>query len=566
MTYFAAYSYDGDRTLVYDRSGDPMDFCTRIETVKTIKDIDTDTLYLEIAVRQVDGSDKYVLCTATDILERALHSLIDYGLLVSKVHEYVVTVTEILFEGAATAPCEHRYSKLGFRKVDGGCRFFGAEATINKQSCKYLYYDSLKPMGTFESWRDGILPLIFGNPKPILALAMGVTAPIVTMLEMAGIIDETAIFALIGGSSRSKTTMLKLSCSAWGKPSLKGALTSLSCSEAYFFSRLSEKNAFPHFVDEATAAKCSWDFSTAIYNIAMSVEAGKCFPDGTPRPKRTWSGSVIFTSEQSLLSRAGGNGGLYARLIEFDYIWLSDGKTADAIQRHIAKNHGTAYKYIIRHLAKLGKKRLVEAYERCASELKAHIQPSAGIEERIVKKLALLLLAAEVLTEAWSLEYDRNEYVLLLKDAFKQNAPESDRLMAWYEHLMTYIAEHRNLFPSKGTLDGSGEDTMPVKGVLELHNYRKCVWLTAELFAETLEACGLTDSKGTLDMMKNRNMIAYHSDRFKKKHSIGGIDILSVCIYLNLDPSIKEKATKKKPKSKLRQRSLLTDEESDNES
>lgn len=168
------------------------------------------------------------------------------------------------------------------------------------------------------------------------------------------------------------------------------------------------------------------------------------------------------------LAELGGNGGLYARLIEFDYIWLSDGKTADAIQRHIAKNHGTAYKYIIRHLAKLGKKRLVEAYERCASELKAHIQPSAGIEERIVKKLALLLLAAEVLTEAWSLEYDRNEYVLLLKDAFKQNAPESDRLMAWYEHLMTYIAEHRNLFPSKGTLDGSGEDTMPVKGVARI--------------------------------------------------------------------------------------------------
>jgi len=557
VTYFASYRYDGDRTLVCSHSGDEEDFCTRIETVKTIKDIDTDTLYLEISVRQSNGSDELVMCSGADILERPINSLIDHGLLVSKVHEYAITVTEILFEGAATAPHEVRYSKLGFRKIEEGYRFFGAEATIAGKLHKYLYHDTLKPRGTFDSWREGLIPLIAGNSKPILALAMGVTAPIVTMLEMAGVMDETAIFALVGGSSQSKTTMLKLSCSAWGNPSLKGALTSLSCSEAYFFSRLSSKNGFPHFVDEATAAKCSWDFATAIYNIAMSVEAGKCFPDGTPRPTRTWSGSVIFTSEQSLLRKAGGNGGLYARLLEFDYIWLNDGATADALQRHVSKNYGTAYKAIISRLVKTGQKQLVSDYVRCIAELKNYITTNTGIEERIVKKLALLLLAAEILTEVWSLEFDKNDYIVLLEDAFKQNAPESDRLWAWYEHLMTYITVHRNLFPRKGTLEQLGEDTTPVEGVIELHNYRACVWINYELFERTFGDRQLTPTKSTLDLMRSRNMIAYHGDRYKKNHNIGGIDTPSVCIYLNLDPTVKAPVKKKNKKIKSKVKSLL---------
>jgi hypothetical protein len=55
--------------------------------------------------------------------------------------------------------------------------------------------------------------------------------------------------------------------------------------------------------------------------------------DGTPKAIRRWSAtSITFTGEKSMLAQSNGNGGLYARLLEFDFAWTKDAAFAEKIE------------------------------------------------------------------------------------------------------------------------------------------------------------------------------------------------------------------------------------------
>lgn len=535
MTYYSYHYYQNGRTFVVDLNGKAHDLCEEFAVVSVRKNVDTRESLLTVEIMQSDGSVEPVEMTREQALLNPLPDLVKVGLSVANTPVYAVTVAEIIMESEKSAPVEYVHSNLGLKDIDGELVYFGARALTSAFKSRYIDYEKLRPSGTVKEWRDGLLPFVKEKPEMLLALAMGASAPVAGLLEKAGVFNETLMWAMIGGSSRGKTTMLRLSSSTWGRCDEKGVLDSLLGTENYLIARLASHGAFPYFIDETSAQ--NWDFTKAIYNIAMSTERGRCNPDGTPKLTKTWSAtSVVFTGEKSLLAQSNGNGGLHARLIELDFMWTKDGASAKQLTRFLSVQHGTAYKPFVKKLLGIDSDALVNLYDEHTERLLKIMSPRNGVEERIVQKLAILSMTVEIMTQAWKIAVEQSTIDDLLTEIFRQNAPQSDKVQVWYEALKQYIASHESLFPDRQALSIPTFVKSNKQGMLDKHKGRRCVWIMSEFFEKFLDEHGLCTATSTLHDMRDRGMLAYFSDRFRKKQTIGDMEPICFCLLLEDTP------------------------------
>ena len=409
------------------------------------------------------------------------------------------------------------------------------------------------------------------NPLLALPIAMGITAPIATRLKNAGLTDETALWALIGSTSTGKTTSLKLSASVWGKPSGDGIIDNLTGTEKYFFASLADREGFPNYFDETSAV--SWDFTKAIYTVALSREGGRCNTDGTPKKRKTWSGAVIFTGETSMFHRTNGNGGLYARLVEFDFSWFVEETLPDKISRFVAQNYGTAWMQYICFLQSIDDALLTSSYDEKIIETKKNIALSLGYDEdnwetkkftgvqnRIVKKLALLLLALDTMFTAWDISADRAKIVEYIKLAYEHNASRIDKIDAFKESFVQHIAAYRKVFPEVYHTGFDSSAKSSARGFQDKLKGRSCVWVLAEEFEDQLLKHGLDASPSTLKELHNRGIIEHFKDRYRKVYKTGNISPSCYCFYPQTYGVLPTKNKAKNKNKKSKQLKSLLDE------
>lgn len=540
MTFFEGYIFKNGRTVIITDEGEEVDFCPEIKITEVVTSIKDGTQRVKI---QIYGYEAFSIDREA-LVGDLLLQLVKRGLSVPKVKEYEVTLSEILFDTEKQATKVYSHEQVGFHKFKGKQYFWGNGVCTAKFMSKYEGALHLTSKGTFDSWREKILPLVKSFPATVIAMAMGASAPIVYLLKRASVIEESPIYSIIGRSSVGKTTMLKLSASVCGKPSFNGVMTTFTGSEAGFFTSLSNRLGFPFFVDDSST-NSKMDLTRLIYEISMCQEGNKCMGDGTLRPSKKWLTSVTFTGEKSLLTDTNKNSGLYARVAEFDIQWFEGEGVSEAICKHITQNYGTAYSVLIDTLKKYKCDSLATAFDKRCDELELKTEAMSSIGKRLLKKYALLLLTIDIMVEAWKIEVDRNRVVELLLTAFNQCLPDTDAIDKFYEDFLVYISSHSNSFPQQSK---RGEMfPSPKLGVQDKYKYRPCVWITVPTFETLLQSSGLGCSDGILHEMKDKGMIEYFSDRFRKRHSIGDIKLLCFCVYLDGDDHKKriEKNSKK---------------------
>jgi len=72
-------------------------------------------------------------------------------------------------------------------------------------------FDSFRVSGTLEEWQQNVAQYAQGNSRLILALSIAFAAP---LLQIAS--EESGIIHFVGGSSKGKTSTLRLAASVWG--------------------------------------------------------------------------------------------------------------------------------------------------------------------------------------------------------------------------------------------------------------------------------------------------------------------------------------------------------------
>lgn len=561
MTFYSTYFFNNNRTIVVDMMGQNIDLCEAFTVTDIVYNINTCESKLIVEIFHGNGSSAKVELPRQQAASNPLPALTKAGLSIANVQVYVVTISEILMDLEKSAPVKYVHARLGFQNIDGVTVFLSAETATPIGVSKYSEYDKLQPCGTFADWRSGILPFAKDKPEFLLGLAMCASAPVAYLLDTAGMMDGSALFALIGASSQSKTTMLKASASIFGVPSQYGLIDTMLRTEGHFIEYLMRLDGFPCLIDEVSI--CSFDFTSLIYSLCMNREKGRCKSDGTPKPVRLRkSTSITFTGEKSMLAQSNGNSGLFARLLEFDFVWTRDAAASDRLSKLVSEQHGTAGPIFIDFLQSIDTPTLTTMYSANIDSIKKYITPKNGVEERIVKKLALLRLTIEIMSAAWDISVDFVAIDNVLNIAFSQNAPKADKIEETYEALKQYIISHQQLFPDESTLQIPALTKIPKNGMQSTYNGKKCVWVLSGFFDEFLENHGLASTPNVHHTMKDRGMLVYHTDRFKKNKGLGKSGE-AICYCLLLGNTSTTSATKTSNLKKYSQiNKLLSTEDS----
>lgn len=571
MTHYSGWTVRNKSIFVFDFKGKSHYFCPDIQVTKKLRDICTGTYFLEIMF-YADTQIETVTLSKKMLADKFLPELAEKGFSLALTTENLVTLSEILLEQESLLPTDQCHTKLGYQKVKNNIYYFGEDEISGTLNSTYVGTQELSLSGAFCEWQAFVGQEISDNPLLALPLAMGVSAPIATRLKLAGITDETLLWALIGASSTGKTTCLKLSASAWNRPSGDGIIDNLTGTEKYFFASLASRDGYPNYYDETSAV--TWEFTKAIYTVALSREGGRCNTDGTPKKRKIWSGAVIFTGETSMFHRTNGNGGLYARLIELDFSWFGDDKQPDKISRFVSQNYGTAWSPLICHLQNVTDAELCEKYDNAITDIRKAIALQSGFEEetwenkkftgiqsRIIKKLSILLISVDLMLTAWDMSVDRSAVMGHILSVYEHNASRVDKIAEFYEAFIQHIAKHRNEFPQVCHTGFDISSQSKAKGFQDRLKGRNCVWVLEEEFENQLLKHGLDTSPNVLRELHRRDIIGYFGDRFRKNYKTGTIKPLCFCFFPDKEP-VPPNLTKKKKSKKMSSqlKSLLSEE------
>lgn len=563
MTYYDTYYNQNNRLFLVDEKGQSHDFCESLSVTEVKYNITTQISTLVVKIFLANGSSTQVELPRDEAVMNPLTSLVKHGLSVANVQIYAVTISEILMDLEKLAPISYVHSKQGFCTINDTKIFLSAETQTPLGISRHTDYEKLKPKGDFKSWRNGALSFFADRAETSLAVAMGASAPVASLLETAGVLEESALWGLVGPSSRSKTTILKLSASVWGVPSTKGLISTLLDTENYLIGMLTMQDGHPVFIDENSVS--SSDFTKLIYNLAMSCGRGRCNPDGTLKPIKRWAAcSVTVTGERSMLSQSNKNGGLFSRIVEFDRVWAKDAATSELISEFVTHQHGTAGPVFIEHLLNISLSDLKEQYISNIKSLKMCVTPKNGIEERILKKLALLRLTIQIMHDAWDIPVDIDSIDNILIETFSLNAPKADRYESIYESLLQYVSSHENLFPDEKSLKTPALAKIAKQGMTSKYNHQACVWIMSDFFEKFLSDRGLEPTSNALHTMKDRKMIVHFKDRFRKKQELSpNKEILCYCLLLSNSAPSSTTTKKKKKTTKSKNRHILLSEDND---
>lgn len=565
MTHFSNYKLDKTSTYVITEEDDEVYFCQRIEVTDVYIDVITGTQKILVKMTDTTGSVE-VLLDREVLVGDILKPLVAIGLEVSAERVYAVTVSEILMLTEQSATKHYSHDALGFhRDYRGNLRYFSAESLDNGiPVSRHVEYERYRSKGTYEEWFEAVSPYVNNIPALQLALIMGLSAPVVTLLSYEHALSLTPIYTLIGPSSTSKSTALKFMCGLWNAPSSdNGGIELLIDTENYMMATLSKKYGYPSFFDDLSTVHNGKDLTQLVYTLASSKERGRCNSDGTPRPKRSWSGAVFFTGEQSMLAQSSVLKGRNARLIEFNQCWTNtkDPKIAESLTDVCSRYYGTAHIKFLGNLIEKHRPDIKRDFEEAVALLSEKFEVKDGIQRRQTQLFAVLVVTLKYAREVFDFDFDFEAIDRILEETYRANAesePEADRL---YNSLIGSILAQRDKYPTK---EHRAAPTGAAYGEEGLFKHHHCFWVEAEKFNEYLFAAGYKDSKYAVKILCDAGYLAkFSSDRYRVKHRIGGVEVSCYALFINSNRPISAKKKQTRKKDQNRMKNLLADDEED---
>ncbi|MDO5478443.1 MAG: DUF927 domain-containing protein [Clostridia bacterium] len=521
------YFFQNGSTFVINSQGKKHKLCEEIHVTEVKKNISTGKSSISVSIACKDGPTDCIMSRG-DLAGNFYSKLTACGLSMVATVANKCALQEILLNSEKIANRIYMHDWLGYRINGTDIDFYGAIGEKDGVKSEYSHAEKVASKGTFEDWLSKVKPLVAKKPELVIGMAFGASAPVAALLKLAGKNSEVPIWGLVGESSKGKTSTLLLAASVWGVPTNTGLIENFNGTQKYIYASLAEKFGFPSFYDE-TSAQPAWDFTQMVYKISTGNSGGKCASDGSVVQPFTWMGSFTFTGEKSILEQSNKNKGLFARVLEFDYEWTSDKKMAEEIATLVHESYGTAYQPFVSELDRYGLN-LQKKYESIQHKLEEILKPKGNVAQRIINKLAILYTTIVVIDESWGLEVDRKKVLKLLKESYEKNIPKLSNAEAAYDCIKEYISTHANMFPEENGRHTFGHNAQ--QGELSTRGDRKCAWILDGVFHKILESAGINLSSSDYKEMREKKMMEYFGDRYKKSHKMSGMSVKCVCILL----------------------------------
>lgn len=350
------------------------EFCNEFFVSKTLCNIVSKKRYAEITLFADDEEVKIILPMSVAKSDAAVSHLINYGLDVEDSEKARYVVKTILSETEKTALIEYFHNIQGFARI-GKYEVFAGPTMLGhpEKESNFLRLEKnsdgtysvktpFEQSGTFIEWRNGIAKFIKGNIPLQLAVVVGVCSMVSAYLQRVGLIDCTIILTFVGRSSTGKTSSAMVSASEWGSVEIgKGVIQNFRLTENNLIGTMADNNGVLACFDEATATRMQFD--EICYDLSSSVSKGRCDSAGTPISRKSWSGTVLFTSEIPVLSKTSGTKGLVARVSEIHAMFTESAEQAEDIKEFLYTQHGTAWEPFAQAFLEKSKDEIRSAYK-----------------------------------------------------------------------------------------------------------------------------------------------------------------------------------------------------------
>ena len=516
---------------------DPKDpwaiWCEACTVTKVIVNLLTGAATVEVTIEAAWGTE-VVSFPRGELTRKCLPVLLDHGLSIVDASPDVEDILQVLLDSADQAPKSYFHTRLGFVRLPSGQLAYLAHNPIGiadplKAASVYVDETLSRPSGSLAAWVSVMENEVVGHPNLELALALGVTAPLVFLLKEAKLISLLPLWALIGPSSSGKTVSLKMMGSIYCSPEEgAGIIGDFHTTQTALYAKLGECNGLPAIFDEASAVP-DWDITPVVYNAPSGRSKLRCDSTGALRRVSNFATSVCISGEQSLFPQTAGTPGLFARLVEFTLPWTDSAEHAQRLERGCRQNYGTAVVPLLSYLLE-HRNEVLQRFQEIVAELRVHVPDATGIEDRLLEKYAIILTAAEIIKASLGLQLDVAGMQHLLMDLHRDRRTSLDIPDRAFEGIKAWILVNKDRFPESKEFALASN----IWGEHGKYHGESCIWIIGEHFMDALQKVGVTDTTATLREFHKRGWLHRFGDRYRVRHKIAGLSVNCYCIRVSL--------------------------------
>ncbi len=371
-----------------------------------------------------------------------------------------------------------------------------------------------------EEYMENVRELLEGRPKLQVVYTAGYTGIINQLIRMH---DTNIMIALSGDSGHGKTSAEYLVMSAWGNPD--ALVKNSNATDIAMNKRCQERIIMPHIVDEVLAKQNSdsKEVMTYIRNMVFDYASGLTRETASRDSVRHFC-PVVLSTENSLVNILGRSNskGEFERILELNINRgdLTSDDDPDAITDFTSVNFGMgAYEfgqYLVDH--DLGCKEIRELYK----EKRMELETSFPEFRRVSKRIALIVVTAELMNEALGLDMDTEAMVEVMIDSYRTSFAIRDDKVNTYSRFVELVNGNSVFFAkSFDTYRDEESEESNLIGVIRMNPYGNAeVYVEYDKMAAILggvEASGLIIGDYTTAEQKGVTEISKILDHWKQK-------------------------------------------------
>lgn len=501
--------------------------CRYIKVLYVLTDIEDKSVSVVIEYFHNGEYDELTIARSDFIGGSKLMTLLaDKGLDVSEfnikyIHEYLLYSEE---------EAEHKLTHkiIGWHMRDNKREFFlDTIVTSNKKSV-YKGILSLGTKGYYNKWLNIVEPAVESNHRLALALVLGLSAPIVSIMrELRGF--PSLFINLAGKSTTGKTTASILATGSFGLPSKsdESLITTWNSTSNALIGFFKGNKGVPFVIDEASLF-FGKDYSNFIYMISDSADKARMNSDGVNKLRARWATTIISTAENSMLSQTNQNNGIRVRLTELMNItWTDSAKQAEEINNVLMHNYGHAGIAFVQHISKYDDDTLLKIFEIAKKHVMKQIVKVDEFTNRIANGLAIIYMTTLLAKKALNINLNKDEILKILIEADEKQFEDRDMSGKALEAIKQFVIENSNSFYVAENVTNSfstqkmTNNTLPNGKIIgrveaDREGYFK-FYLPREYVDRILREHGFNEPEGILRDFRDKGIIKCDKNKFVVK-------------------------------------------------
>lgn len=293
------------------------------------------------------------------------------------------------------APVSYTHAQLGWGRYNDRMIFKSYKLYSEDDSIASTYSGTLdlQPHGDAEKWMKMYKNEVSGNIPLTIVLLSAFASPLLGYLNQTHDIGSV-LFNLCNVSSKGKTTAAMLAASVFGNPVMdKGTMITFNATGNALISFASQCNSHPIILDEAAIYDNPTDIRRQLYTLCSGRDKLRLNSSSELKDVRTFSSCIISTAEFNLVDESSPNG-IKVRVFELGDTFTKSAQNSDAIKTTVMQNYGHVGEQYIEYIVNKKINKIESDYTKIKTKILQQIPRKQELTERIISKLAILVLAA----------------------------------------------------------------------------------------------------------------------------------------------------------------------------